>query len=257
MYDNVCKYLIETFPEDFTTWLIGEAIPVVQLQPKELRNDPIRADSLILHGQNIIIHTEFQTHPDPNIPLRMADYYLRIRKQFTQHRIHQVVIYLRESGSPLVTQSTFQSDGMRHQFRVIRLWEQPLDQFLNAPGLLPFAVLSQTDRQDPATLLRDIKQRLESLSDREQQGNLTTATAMLATLKLDKDLVKQIMRSQAMRESPFYQEILEEGRQEGRQEGIRGLLSKIVPVLQRGGFPVEGILALSGLTLADLDLEDK
>lgn len=88
-----------------------------------------------------------------------------------------------------------------------------------------------------------------------------------------------------MRESPFYQDILEEGLQKGRlegfqegrleglqegrleglqeglpkgrQEGIRWLLSKIVPVLQRGGFPVEGILALSGLTLADLDLDEK
>lgn len=88
-----------------------------------------------------------------------------------------------------------------------------------------------------------------------------------------------------MRESPFYQDILEEGRQEGFeevfqeafqevfqeafqegfeegrqegfQEGIRWLLSKIVPMLQSEGFPVESILALGDLTLADLDLEDQ
>ena len=76
-----------------------------------------------------------------------------------------------------------------------------------------------------------------------------------------------------MRESPFYQDILEEGRQEvfqeafqegfeegfheGFHEGIRWVLSRIVPVLQGEGFPVEGILALCDLTLADLDLEDQ
>lgn len=60
-----------------------------------------------------------------------------------------------------------------------------------------------------------------------------------------------------MRESPFYQDVLEEGRHEGFQEGIRWVLSRIVPVLQGEGFPVEGILALCDLTLADLDLEDQ
>ncbi len=42
---------------------------------------------------------------------------------------------------------------------------------------------------------------------------------MLAGLVLDKNIIKQILRRDIMRESVTYQEILQEGRQEGLQKG--------------------------------------
>ncbi len=36
MYDNVCKYIAEMFSEDFSNWLIGKSIPLIELKPKEL-----------------------------------------------------------------------------------------------------------------------------------------------------------------------------------------------------------------------------
>ncbi len=69
-YDNVCKYLVEWFPESFARWLLGSPVSLAQLQPTELSTEPIRADSLILlRAQNLILHLEFQTDPDPDIPL--------------------------------------------------------------------------------------------------------------------------------------------------------------------------------------------
>jgi hypothetical protein len=48
MYDNTCKYLAENFPEDLSSWLIGERVALVELNPTELNVAPIRADSIIL-----------------------------------------------------------------------------------------------------------------------------------------------------------------------------------------------------------------
>ncbi|NEO84808.1 MAG: Rpn family recombination-promoting nuclease/putative transposase, partial [Spirulina sp. SIO3F2] len=102
MYDNFCKYLIETYPDDFAAWLLGKVTPLTKLEPTELISAPIRADSLLLQGEDVVLHVEFQTKPDPKIPRRMADYFLRLLNKFPEHEIKQVVIYLRRTNSPLV-----------------------------------------------------------------------------------------------------------------------------------------------------------
>ncbi len=62
MYDNTCKYLSENFPEDISSWLIGDRVALVELNPTELNVDPIRADSIILlTNADLILHLEFQT----------------------------------------------------------------------------------------------------------------------------------------------------------------------------------------------------
>jgi predicted transposase/invertase (TIGR01784 family) len=78
MYDNTCKYLAENFPEDISSWLIGERVSLTELKPTELSVDPIRADSMILlTSQDLILHLEFQTAADDEIPFRMIDYRIR------------------------------------------------------------------------------------------------------------------------------------------------------------------------------------
>jgi predicted transposase YdaD len=60
MFDNTCKFLAETFSEDFAAWLLGEPITMTQLSPSELSLEPIRADALILLASDeIILHIEF------------------------------------------------------------------------------------------------------------------------------------------------------------------------------------------------------
>lgn len=58
--------------------------------------------------------------------------------------------------------------------------------------------------------------RIESVSERQ---NIATCSGILAGLRFEKTLIQQLFRSNIMRESVFYQSILEEGLQQGRQEG--------------------------------------
>ncbi|MEB3829268.1 flagellar assembly protein H, partial [Phormidium sp. CCY1219] len=48
MYDNICKFIAEEFSQDIATWLLGEAIALVELPVKELSLEPIRADAIVL-----------------------------------------------------------------------------------------------------------------------------------------------------------------------------------------------------------------
>ena len=68
-------------------------------------------------------------------------------RRFKSKRMRQVVIYLQQTNSELVQQTTFTLEETSHRLEVIRLWEQPTSVFLEHPGLLPFAVLSQTNNR--------------------------------------------------------------------------------------------------------------
>ncbi|WP_416669726.1 Rpn family recombination-promoting nuclease/putative transposase [Egbenema bharatensis] len=217
MFDNISKFLIEQFPEDFASWLIGEPIALSELSPSELSLEPIRADALILlQSDNIVLHCEFQTNPDPTMPFRMADYALRVYRRFPQKQMVQVVIYLRATESELVSQTNFTANNLRHEFQVVRLWEQPTEVFFQRPGLLPYAVLSQTD--DRVEVLQQVAEAIEAMGDRNQRSNVSAATGIMAGLILNQDTIRRVLRRELMQESVVYQELREEARQEARHE---------------------------------------
>ncbi len=219
MIDNVSKFLIEQYSTDFAAWLLGESISLTTINPTELNVEPIRADSVMLLQSNaVILHTEFQTVGDETMPFRMADYYLRLRRKFPERDIQQVVIYLKQTGSDLVRRDRYQTPVMTHEFRVIRLWEEPVEVFLSTTGLLPLAVLSQAS--DKEQVLAQVVGELEQITDRREQSNLAAATSILAGLELNEQTIRQLMRSPAMRESTMYQSILREGEARGLELGL-------------------------------------
>ncbi|WP_415881153.1 Rpn family recombination-promoting nuclease/putative transposase [Leptolyngbya sp. Cla-17] len=217
MFDNVSKFLVEQYSADFASWLVGEPIALTELSPSELSLEPIRADALILlQSADVVLHCEFQTDPDSTMPFRMADYALRVFRRFPQKRLVQVVIYLRPTDSELVQQNTFTANRLYHEFQVVRLWEQPTEFFFQRPGLLPYAVLSQTS--DRSSVLREVAEAIDALQGRQQQSNLAAATGILAGLVLDKQMIRRLLRRELMQESVIYQELRKEAREEVRQE---------------------------------------
>jgi len=174
MYDNICKFLIETFPTDFSSWLLGSPAPLVALSPKELSLEPIRADALLLQAEDTVLHVEFQTRPDPEMPFRMLDYCVRIYRRFPSQQLRQVVIYLKPSQSADVYQDVFELPRTRHEFDIIRMWEQPYSELLTKPGLLPLAVLGKTE--DRIETLKQVSANIEQSDNVEMQKNLAAAT---------------------------------------------------------------------------------
>ncbi len=232
MFDSVCKFLAETFATDFATWLLGQPMVLTQLNPSELSLEPIRADTVIfLQADDIILHIEFQIQPKAEIPFRMLDYRVRLYRRFPDKLVIQIVIYLQPTTSDLVYQNSFTIPRTRHKYRVIRLWEQPFKNFLTVPGLLPFAALSKTS--DREATLRQVAARLDNIQQNSIQNNIRASTAILAGLILEKDLVKQILRSDIMKESVIYQDILQEGLQLGLQQGLQQQQALILRLLNR------------------------
>ena len=237
MFDNVCKFLAENYASDFACWVFGEPKGLTVLTPTELSIEPIRADSLImLQSEDVVLHLEFQTVPRATIPFRMADYRLRVHRKYPNKDMRQIVIYLKETSSELVHQNSFTISGMRHEFEVIRLWEQPTTDLLQFPGLLPLAVLGQSD--NPTQILREVSSVIDRIEDRRQKSNIAAATSILAGLVLEKDVVRGVLREEIMRESVIYQDIVAKatakGKAEGKAEGIKeGEVSLVLRLLKK------------------------
>jgi predicted transposase/invertase (TIGR01784 family) len=245
--DNISKFLIERYSTAFATWLLGEPISLTTINPTELNVEPIRADSvMLLRSRDVILHTEFQTLSDETMPFRMADYYLRLKRKFPDLDIQQVVIYLKPTGSDLVRQTRYQTPVMTHQFRVIRLWEEPVEIFLSTPGLLPYAVLSRVANKE--AILAQVVGELELIEDIREQSNLTAATSILAGLQLGEETIRRLMRSPVMLESTMYQSILREGQSAGEQALVLKQLTR-----KLGNISPELISRVRGLSLDRLE----
>jgi predicted transposase/invertase (TIGR01784 family) len=251
MYDNTCKYLAATFPSDFASWLLGKPIPLTKLEPSELTVEPIRADSVIfLESKEIIMHLEFQTKPDPTMSYRMANYWLRLYGKYPTKEIHQTVIYLKRTNSPLVHETSFKSKQMIHNFNVIRLWEEPTETFQQYLGLWPLAVLSKTI--DPEETLRQVARQIENIEDKQVQSNVAASTAIISGIALNKEIIQRLLRSEIMKESVIYQEILLEGIAEGEAKGKTKERTQIATNMMRSNISVELIAQFTGLTLKQI-----
>ncbi len=247
MYDDTCRFLAESFSADFASWLLGESITLTELKPSELSLDPIRADALILlESDESVLHLEFQTRPDPDIPFRMFDYRARVYRRYRNKTMRQVVIYLKQTGSDLVQRTSFILERTRHDFDVVRLWEQPNDLFLQYPGLIPFAALGQTN--DPEATLRQAAQAVDQVSDSATQANLTAAAAILAGLRLDDEVIYRVLRRDVMQESTVYRSILAEGETKGEERKQR----EITVNLLRRGVEIGIIASSTGLSVEEV-----
>ena len=230
-YDNTCKYLAEKFPAAFVQWLLPLDRPTrIQVLKTELIQEPIRADSLaFLQADNKILHLEFETLPysDPPMSFRMLDYYVRLKRQYSCS-IHQVLIFLQQTASDQVFVSEYTDENTLHRYRVMRLWEQDPALLLSVPGLLPLATLAQTN--SPRTLLEQVANRIATIEERDRQADLLACSQVLAGLRFEKNLIRQLFRKETMRESVIYQEIREDGLLEGQQ---REALSFVTRLLNR------------------------
>ncbi|MDZ8035677.1 Rpn family recombination-promoting nuclease/putative transposase [Nostoc sp. DedSLP04] len=247
MYDDTCRFLAENFSADFASWLLGESITLTELKPSELSLKPIRADALILlQSDDSVLHLEFQTRPKSDIPFRMLDYRVRVYRRYPDKTMRQVVIYLQPTRSDVVRQTSFSMERTRHEFDTLCLWEQPAAIFLQYPGLLPFAVLSQTD--DSEATLRQVAQIVNEIPDPITQANLTAASAILAGIRLEEEIIYRLLRRDIMQESVIYRSIQEEAETKAKASMQR----EIAVNLLHAGVAINIIASTTGLAIEDV-----
>ena len=150
-------------------------------------------------------------------------------------------------------ETAFSVETTRHEYRVISMCEENPEPFLNDPALLPLAPLAATTQ--PQTLLQQVVVKVNQLEPR-QRPEISAYTQILAGLKYNQDLIRQLFREGMMRESVIYQEILAEGEQLGEQRGRKaeGQLLILRQLTRRVGELPQNVLArIETLSLEQLE----
>jgi predicted transposase YdaD len=161
--------------------------------------------------------------------------------------IEQVVIYLKQTQSPLVFEDRFQFERTAHHYRVIRLWEVEASLLLNQSFLLPLAVLAKTEA--PEALLARVARQVDIIEDRAERSNVAACVQLLAGINFDERLISVYLKEELMQESVVYQRIVAESRQKALQEGQElGLQKGLQLGLQQGEQLGEATLVLRQLT---------
>jgi predicted transposase YdaD len=120
----------------------------------------------------------------------------------------------------------------------MRLWEQPASVFLEYPGLLPFATLGQSE--SPAEMLRQVTEIVDQIEDQTTQSNLMAASAILAGLRLEQDVIYQLVRRDIMQESVIYRSI--------QDEKTKAIALNFL----REGLPIETVARGTGLSIEEV-----
>ncbi|MFN5264239.1 MAG: flagellar assembly protein H, partial [Pseudanabaena sp.] len=59
------------------------------------------------------------------------------------------------------------------------------------------------------------------IADKQVQSNVAASTAIISGIALDKEIIQRLLRSEIMKESVIYQDILLEGEAKGKAETAR------------------------------------
>ena len=86
---------------------------------------------------------------------------------------------------------------------------------------------------------------VDKIADRRTQSNIAAASAILAGLVLEQEVIGRLFRKDIMRESVIYQQIKTEGEEEGSDKKAR----QIAVNLLAEGIAVDAIARLTGLSV--------
>jgi len=137
---------------------------------------------------------------------------------------------------PTRDESKFVGLEARQDYQVINLWEVDVEIAFQQPlsSLLPFVPILKGGGEEST-----IQRALRILRTDENLSELESLMAFLASFVLESQVVQQIMRwdMAILEQSPWYQQILQEGERRGEQRGEQrgkqlGILSGIQVALE-------------------------
>ena len=236
------RRLISLAPTAWVRWLLGDdTLEAIDLLSADFQWVGRESDALIRvrspqHGDFVVIN-EIQLRYDPAMPRRMMAYAGLARERYGEP-VYPVLVNILPPSAGVEIPTRFESEFLgltaRQDYRVLNLWEVEAAQVLEAEllPLLPFVPILRGGQDLP--LLQRAVTRLRAVPELSE---LEPLLAFFASFVLETEFVRQIMRWDMviLRESPWYQEILEEGREQGLKEGLeQGLQRGLEQGLQRG-----------------------
>lgn len=258
-YDTAFKRLADQDPEALLR-LVGALPPgaTVRVLPREISAPALATDQPYeVIGENLhyIAHLEEQTRWRQDVPQRIVEYDALFWINF-HLPVRSFVLVLIPDGLPLdaPTECVVEADGLTliARFTIVRLWELSAADALaqGRESLLPFIPLMLGGAVELERCAREVAR----IADEAQQREVALHFVMVGSLRYNRENLLNLLGRMTMipqhvlRETPYFQFIIEEGREEGRKEVREEAREKAREVV------VEMLLHTIGLRFPALDV---
>jgi predicted transposase YdaD len=248
IFDRVLKVMARDYPRQFVQLALPDSrLQIIgTLENVELALPEDRVDFVhrVLDGEEEkILHLEFQTKHEGDVPERMFEYSGLLTRLF-KRQVVSVALYVKYRRKPLPNAYEVTVGGRvvnRFTYEAVPLWEYADD---IAAGhwreLAPLLVMLRREPPDEGVLARERALILQE-EDRRKRADLLACAVTMAARYFDKEFLCRYFREEVemMREATFVgewlEEKLEEGLQQGREQGLQeGLQQGLQQGLQRG-----------------------
>ncbi|MEB3233701.1 MAG: Rpn family recombination-promoting nuclease/putative transposase [Leptolyngbyaceae bacterium] len=253
------KRLVSLDPDNWVKWVTQQNNVVAQeILSSDFQWVSRESDVLVkVHSPTVktfLVLSELQLRYTKWMPRRMRAYAALAEERY-DCPVYPVLINILPPASTVKIASHYQSEVLgltaRQDYRVINLWEIDADLVFQTPlpSLLPFVPVLRGGNDESR-----IRMALQELRTDERLNELEPLLAFFATFVLDSPVVRQIMRWDmvVLRESPWYQEILQEGLDQGSKREAIALVSRLL-VRRVGIEALEWQERLEVLTLEQLE----
>ncbi|HLI85490.1 MAG TPA: DUF4351 domain-containing protein [Bryobacteraceae bacterium] len=224
----------------------------------EVRNT--RADLLGETATGGLLHIELQSSNDPRMPLRMAEYCLRVFRQFQQFP-RQIVLYV--GRAPLNMQTELNGPALHYSYQLVDIRDLDTERLLESPSVGDNMIAILTRLRDPRAVVHRVVQRIARLPQAEREEALARLTILAGLRRLD-DILEEEKEKMPITESimthgligPMIRNARKEGREEGREEGMhQGELTLLRRQMEKrfGPIPAWALDRLNGLSSSQLE----
>jgi predicted transposase YdaD len=229
------KRLVSLSPNNWAQWLTQ----LPQITVKEMINSDLqwvsRENDILLkvtspETGDFLLLNELQLRYTAKLPRRMRAYSGLVEEKY-ELPVYPILVnilpHVINPQIPTFYESNFQGIRAYQDYKVINLWEVEAQIVFeqNLRSLLPFVPILKGGGEETV-----VREALRELRADEDLNELEPLLSFFASFVLELPVVQEIMRwdMAVLRESPWYQQILQEGRQEGRQEGEVQLVLRLL-----------------------------
>jgi predicted transposase YdaD len=232
-FDATPKGLVEMRPADWPAFL-GVPARAVEVVDADVSTVTAAADKVLLvraDAGDRVQHLDFQAGPDASLPRRTHGYSALLEERH-ELSVDSVVVLLRPEANLTAINGLYErwlpGDGepyLRFRYRVVRVWELPVETVLRAGiSVLPLAPISAVRQNELPAVIERMRRRLDAEADGALAAELWTATEILLGLRYEAAFIEQLLQGvHAMEESTTYQAIIEKGEFRAVRRAIREL----------------------------------
>ncbi len=227
--DIALKDIFEEIPHRLSKILAPA--PIKELLPTNFPSTELRVDFLARLEDESILHIEFQSFNDPNMPFRMLRYYLAIWERYPSNPIKQLLVYV--GNRKLRMKSRLRLRNLTFSYEILDIRQIDCKVLLESPDTMDRLLACLCKVEDEAYLIEKLIKTMEGMNEEERKDYLLkalTLTELRPNLRIR--LTEEVrhmpivvrpedikLPKRKLKKDILYRLGLEEGKQIGLEEG--------------------------------------